>query len=114
MPAQSAAVRTSSKGSRSSPRPRPSLTRPHPALPRKRGRGLSAAPFECWRRRQQAGGMHAGRGRKANDERAALAALALLECEGAAVAVGQFAADEEAETGAWLRSESGIVDAEKA
>src|SRR5712672_1434610 len=58
--------------------------------------------------------MHAGCGGKANDERAAPADVALFEGERTAVTVGKLAADEEAEPGAGLRSESRIVDAEEA
>src|SRR6266853_61343 len=58
--------------------------------------------------------MNARCGWEANDERAAFADLAALERQRAAVAVGELAADKEAEAGAGLRPESGIVDPEEA
>src|SRR5256885_8524195 len=71
------------------------------------------AAFQGWRGGQQAGRVDPGCGRKAYDERAAPADVALFEVERTAVAVGQLAADGQAEPGAGLRSEARNVDAEE-
>src|SRR2546429_5094748 len=72
------------------------------------------AAFQGRRGGQQGGRVDPGCGGKANDERAAPADVAPFERERTAVAVGQLAADEEAEPGAGLRSESRIVDSAEA
>ena len=58
--------------------------------------------------------MGAARRWEAKHERAALAELAELELERAAVALRELAADEEPQPGARLRAEAGIIDAEEA
>src|ERR1700682_5730373 len=65
------------------------------------------------RRGDEAGGVRAARGRQAKDERTALAQLAKLELERAAVPLRELAADEETEAGARLRTEAGIIDPEE-
>ena len=52
--------------------------------------------------------------REAKHERTALAQLAELELERAAVPLRELAADEEPEPGARLRAKAGIIDAEEA
>src|SRR2546430_2535775 len=106
MPARSAAVRTSSRRFRSSPQPHPNPSR---------GSNLRVRPaFQGRGGGQPAGRGDTGWGRKGDEERAAPADVALFEVGRTAVAVGQLAADEEAEPGAGLRSESWIVDTEEA
>src|SRR5438093_4016618 len=59
-------------------------------------------------------GMHAGRRGQAQHEGAALADLAVFQGERAAVPLRQLSADEQAKTGARLRTKSRVIDPEKA
>src|SRR5260370_36311138 len=70
--------------------------------------------LEGWGGGEEGGGVGAARGRKTQDEGAALSNFAEFELERAAVPLGELAADEETEPGARLGAEAGIIDPEEA